>query len=321
MRCPFLREEQVKSCQAAPFRKALARSAARGESERCSSPAYVSCPMLRRSHEDHPNPSRCPFLRESLAQFCAATPRPAYVPWSESPELRCAHDGHRYCETFMAVAGGSPRVRSADRRCGGDDTVHAVSGVPVPGWLHYSESHFWLDLGDDDICHVGLDAFLAQLVGEIDQLAFVVVKGTARPSVVLTTRGLQLTLIFEQPLALVTANTRLRSNLDRLVADPYGRGWLFEARVPTAGRAGTPAQAAADLTRDLRSGPEAREWMASEVRRVSEHVHATLAEGESPALAADGGRFARGLLAGLDPEAARRLLQTLFPRLGTRRIR
>ena len=31
MRCPFLREEQIKSCQVAPLRKSLARSAAQVE--------------------------------------------------------------------------------------------------------------------------------------------------------------------------------------------------------------------------------------------------------------------------------------------------
>lgn len=36
MRCPFLRDEQVKACEAAPFRKSLARAAARGEGDRKS---------------------------------------------------------------------------------------------------------------------------------------------------------------------------------------------------------------------------------------------------------------------------------------------
>jgi len=109
VRCPFLREEQVKSCQVAPFRKSLARSFATGEGERCTSTDHRACPALRESREAHPDASRCPFLRESLVQFCAASPRPTYVPWSESPDLRCAHDGHRFCEVFLAAAGGSAR--------------------------------------------------------------------------------------------------------------------------------------------------------------------------------------------------------------------
>ncbi|HXY41829.1 MAG TPA: hypothetical protein VEQ10_19295 [Vicinamibacteria bacterium] len=105
MRCPFLREEQVKSCQAAPFRKSLARASVRSDLERCSSPAHVDCRVAPRSHEAHPSPEHCPFLKESLVQFCALTPLPIYVPWSDSPELRCAHSGHRSCELFR---GGPP---------------------------------------------------------------------------------------------------------------------------------------------------------------------------------------------------------------------
>ena len=103
MRCPFLREEQVKSCQAAPFRKSLARSAATGEGELCTSADHASCPVAPGSREAHPDAARCPFLRESLVQFCSAAARPTYVPWSESPELRCASDGHRFCELFLAA--------------------------------------------------------------------------------------------------------------------------------------------------------------------------------------------------------------------------
>jgi glycine cleavage system H lipoate-binding protein len=319
MRCPFLREEQVKSCQAAPFRKALARSVAHAELERCSSAAYVSCAMLRQSHEEQPNPTRCPFLSESLSQFCAATTRPAYVPWSESPELRCAHDGHRFCETFLSVAGAGSHRLGGSPADAGESSVETVAGVPVPSWLYFSESHFWLDVGEDDVCHVGLDALIAQLLGEVERLVFVVVKGSARPSVVVTVRGVELTLTFPQPLLLVGANTRLRSSLAKLSADPYGRGWLFEARLPSSARCSpAPLEAA---TEGLRRGPQARDWMAAEVRRVSERVHATLAAPDGPRLVADGGRFATNLLEGRDTEQAWRLLVALFPSCITRRIR
>jgi glycine cleavage system H lipoate-binding protein len=309
MRCPFLRDEQVKSCQASPFRKSLARSSAHGGPERCSSPDHASCPVARQSHEEHPSPSRCPFLQETLVQFCSATPVPTYVPWSCAPDARCAHDGHRFCELFRSAAGDAahgPARPPADPAAAG---VADVDGVPVPGWLLYAENHTWLDLGDDGLWHLGVDGFLAQVVGSVERLAFLAVKGTARPAVALTVRGVDLTLVFPRGQSIVAANTRLRSRLDRLTGDPYGLGWLFTVRAPA-----TPSFVG------LRRGGAAREWMAAETRRLTELVHARLAAPRGERIAADGGRFAPDLLAHLDREEILRLLADLFPIPDTRRI-
>jgi glycine cleavage system H lipoate-binding protein len=307
VRCPFLREEQVKSCHVAPFRKSLARSFATGEGERCTSADHRSCPLLRESREAHPDASRCPFLRESLVQFCAASPRPTYVPWSESPELRCGHDGHRFCELFLAAAGAAARGPARPSADPDEATTATVAGVSVPGWLFYADNHLWLDVGDDGLCHVGADAFLAMVVGEVERLAFLTVKGDVRPAVVLTVAGVDLTLVFPRRLSLVAANTRLRSALDRLVSDPYGLGWLFTARWD--GR-----------TEGLRHGGAARDWMAAEVARLTSAVHERLLRPrDGVALPADGGRPAPGFLRHLEHEDALRLLAAFFPLPATER--
>jgi glycine cleavage system H lipoate-binding protein len=299
VRCPFLREEQVKSCQVAPFRKSLARSSANGEGELCTSTDHRSCPAVHESHEAHPDAARCPFLRESLVQFCAASSRPTYVPWSESPDLRCGHDGHRFCALFLAAASArGPALPTADPDESG---TAVVDGVPVPGWLYYADNHMWLDAGDDGLCHLGVDAFLVRLVGEVERLTFLTVKGDVRPAVVLTVGGADLTLVFSRPLHLVAANTRLRSGLDPLVADPYGLGWLFTARwdVDAGG---------------MRHGRAAREWMASEVSRLSTVVHEHLLHPRAgAAMPADGGSPAPGFLRHLEREDVLRLFAAFFP--------
>ena len=300
----------MKSCEAAPFRKSVARSATTATAERCTSAGYASCPIAPQSREAHPSPSRCPFLRESLVQYCAATPRPTYVPWSASPELRCGHDGHRFCELFLAAAG----ARRAPARPAVEETGSVeVAGVPMPAWLHYAPNHLWLDTGDDGVWHVGVDAFVVQVLGIVERLAFLSVKGTARPAVVLTARGVDLTLVFDRELAIVAANTRLRSSLERLMADPYGLGWLFTLRAP--------ADAAGDVppSPGLRHGATAREWMTAEVRRLSDSVHARLATPRGGRQAADGGRFTAGLLAHLDREEILRLFADFFSIADTRR--
>ena len=317
MRCPFLREEQVKSCQAAPFRNSLARSAATGEGERCTSPKHASCPVAPHSREAHPDASRCPFLRESLVQFCAASPRASHVPWSESEDLRCAHDGHRFCVLFLAAAGAAARGPALPAPDYPEEAETAVvDGIPVPGWLFYADNHMWLDQGDDGLCHVGVDAFLARLVGKVERLTFLTVKGDVRPAVVLTVRGVDLTLVFARPLPLVAANTRLRSGLEHLTADPYGLGWLFTARWDE-GRRRRPEP---PLTAGLRRGRAAREWMASEVRRLSTVVHERFVPRQSGmALPADGGDPAPGFLKHLEHEDVLQLFAAFFPLPDARR--
>jgi glycine cleavage system H lipoate-binding protein len=309
VRCPFLREEQVKSCRAAPFRLTLASSATRAADERCTSPAHETCPAVHESREAHPSPGRCPFLQESLVQFCAASTVPSYVPWTSSPELRCAGDGHRFCELYLALAGAHRRGPGRAPSTPGEAETARVEGVLMPGWLSYAPNHMWLDVGDDGLCHVGVDDFLVQVVARVERLAFLSLKGVCRPAVVLTVGGVDLTLAFAHPLRLVAVNTRLRADLGRLVADPYGAGWLFEARLEH--RRGGPDETAG-LDDGLRRGAPAREWMAGEVRRLTRFAHDRLAAGPSP-LPADGGRFAPGLLDHLDREEALRLLADLFP--------
>jgi glycine cleavage system H lipoate-binding protein len=310
MRCPFLREEQVKSCRAAPFRMSLARSITRVADERCTSPDHAGCPTLADSREAHPSPGRCPFLQESLVQFCAASPVTTYVPWSSSPELRCGGDGHRYCELFLASAGPRGRGPAGTPTVAEEAETANVDGVSVPGWLFYAPNHMWLDIGDEGMCHVGIDDFLVQVVGGVERLAFLAVKGVCRPAVVLTAHGVDVTLVFAHPLRLVAANTRLRADPSRLTSDPYGAGWLFEGRCPERRRGGREVSVLPEP--GLRQGAAARDWMADEVHRVTRFAHERLLSGREP-LPADGGRFADDLLDHLEKEEALRLLAELFP--------
>jgi glycine cleavage system H lipoate-binding protein len=317
MRCPFLREEQVKSCRAVPFRKPLVSSALKGTDERCTSPEHVNCPAARQSHEAHPALGRCPFLQDSLVQFCAAAPLPTYVPWSESPELRCSHDGHRFCDSYLAAVGHGGRGPAA----AGDDPSRGrtidVDGVPMPAWLFYAGNHLWADVGDDGLVHLGADAFLTRLVGTVQRLAFLTVKGNVRPAVVLSVHGVDLTLTFACPLQIVAANTHLRSNLDRLTADPYGRGWLFEARVADARSASR-----GPIVDGLLSGQPARTWMAREIRRAAEFVHEHVVPRTSLGmLPADGGALAPDILRHLERDLILRLFAEIFPApMDTRRL-
>lgn len=290
MRCPFLREEQVRSCQASPFRKQIARRAAHGDEELCSSPDYRTCSVAPAHHETQPERSRCPFLVESLVQFCSAIPLARYVPWSEASLTMCGHDGHRFCDTFLEVAGLARREQGA---------VPDVDGMAVPGWLFFSPNHMWMDVGDDGLCHVGLDALLARVLGVVEHLVFATPKGTVRPKVVVTAGGVDLALTYPLAMPIVSINARLRSSLDRLTSDPYGSGWLFE------GRMDSPPEKMA-----LVSGESAREWMTREASRLTTFVHDDVLARK--AAAADGGVPVSGLVQHLDRDEIHRLFSAFF---------
>lgn len=260
MRCPFLREAQVKSCQASAYRKMIIRSAVPAGNERCLSPEYVHCPAAKQFHEELPSRSRCPFLQESLVQYCSAAPVTKYIPYTESILSKCGGERHHYCELFLGMA--RPAGKSACPRS------EEVDGIPVPERLYFSRNHFWLDLNDDGSFLIGIDGLLARVLGPITNVTFLPFRGSARPSVVFTVNGMDLQVVFPNPAAVSGVNAYLRANPERITADPYGLGWLFEGS-----DAGAAERANAPLFQGLSRGAEARRWMHDDLQRISVFIH------------------------------------------------
>ena len=104
MRCPFLREAQVKFCCASEFKKMIVRSQGDESNEICSSSAYAACPSVKQRHEELPSQAHCPFLQESLVQYCSGASVVKYVPYSDPSLSRCGTSSHRYCELFLMIS-------------------------------------------------------------------------------------------------------------------------------------------------------------------------------------------------------------------------
>jgi hypothetical protein len=104
MRCPFLREAQVKFCQVAPSHKLILRMPQLVVHEKCTSADYITCPSARECHVDFPDQNRCPLLQESLMQYCAAAPVIRYLPYSEPLLSRCGNETHLSCDLYLAMA-------------------------------------------------------------------------------------------------------------------------------------------------------------------------------------------------------------------------
>jgi glycine cleavage system H lipoate-binding protein len=299
MRCPFLREAQVKFCHASAYRKLIPRNMDHAELERCSSAAYESCPTLRQHREEGPRQSHCPFLHESLVQYCSAAPVTKYVPYSESLITKCGNDSHRYCELYLSMA-----EPPSD---GGNSCSDEVDGIRVPDKLAYSSNHMWMDIAEDGSCHVGVDAFCAKILSPLERAVFVPTR--SHPSVVLTTGSVDLQMTFPTPFLLTGMNSLLRTKPERLNADPYVLGWLFEGKVATQGFPGS-----CTCVSDLRTGGEARTWMQREVQRMNAFVHDLISSkqvGGVTALA-DGGTFADDFVRHLSREEIRQLHNRFF---------
>src|SRR5689334_611849 len=131
MNCPFLKETDVRYCQMAGVRKLIPAAPDTLGAEKCTSPSFATCPVYRKQAVESAAVSRCPWLQESLMQYCGAAPVPKFVPYSESMLSRCGNGAYRYCEVYIDLA--HP-----------ERDEEQVDGIRVPSWLQYTSNHLWL---------------------------------------------------------------------------------------------------------------------------------------------------------------------------------
>jgi glycine cleavage system H lipoate-binding protein len=271
MRCPFLREAQVKYCRASAFKKLIVQTPGQNMGDRCTSPDFVNCPAAHSLVDAHTGASQCPGLQEALTQYCAAASITKYIPYSEAVLSHCGTDSHRYCELYLAFAQPDQLHAPTSNAPAGDPShEYLVEGIRVPGGLTYSANHMWMDIGSDGLVHIGIDAFLAAMIDSIERITFVTTQGTHRPTVVFTIHGVDLQMVFPHPLRLNASNLYLRSNPSTILSDPYTLGWLFEGSIGDH----EPEKEIAALREGLVSGEAAAAWMNSEVTRMTQVVHA-----------------------------------------------
>jgi glycine cleavage system H lipoate-binding protein len=285
MRCPFLREAHVQSCRASSVRKMIAQTPGQSAPERCTSNAYHDCAAAKPLLEvDAPN-GHCPFLHDSLVQYCGAASLTKYIPYSEAVLSHCGTESHNYCELFLAFAHPGPMPEPTGD---GDASGEAmIDGVRMKKELWYAANHMWAEVSEDGIVHCGVDGFLAGLLGSIDRINYVTVQGVQRPTVVFTVNGTDVQMVFPLKMQITGVNTSLRTYPARLFSDPYTHGWLFEGSNLEAGS----GSASADPSTRLITGSDAVRWMTEEVRRVAAFVHGLTHQSAAAGmtLMADGG--------------------------------
>lgn len=255
MACPFLTEGRAQYCRAAPVRKLILDGPGVTSNGLCTSDRYQECDLAEKNLQPQ---DRCPHLEDVRVQHCGASPIPKPVPFSDSQISICNRGSFRYCDSYLAHA--------------------RPHGTPPSENLFHTPNHFWLDVDESGLCHIGIDDFLADVAGHVDAVAFATAQGVHCPGLTVTIHGLEWPMFFPNCLMIQKVNNRLRTEPSRLTSDPYGLGWLFEGQeMPGITRAG------------LVTGAPSMEWQKSERERFAREIHEMHAPG------CDGGLPAHGV--------------------------
>lgn len=196
-----------------------------------------------------------------------------------------------------------------------EDALHVANGqqVPVPVMMSFAgfeipkgyafhPGHTWLSDEGHQNARIGLDAFAANLFGQIDAIDFSELNRWVRQGQRLCTitRGdRKVDLLSPVEGVLTSINGGLRSNANLAADDPYQAGWLCTIKAPEL----------AINSKNLLQGPIVPAWMQNSVARVGEML-SQLAP--MPALAQDGGVPIKGLLFQMSPEVQQKLTKEFF---------
>ncbi len=306
MKCPFLRKMNVKFCGLCRSTK-IPLGAGEGSSERCTGPGYRECPLILDHPETDTTAEQCPQLSVGDVYYCTLAPGQKPIPCNLTALSRCTGDGHRYCQTFldMTGAGGKPQDEATE-----EGAATPEAGLPVPPGLAFSPNHMWLDMGEGQTCHVGVDAFFARVMGQVDEIVFPHSAHSRLPMVRFRSGGVDLEMVFPHPLQAYEVNSHLVADPSAAVNDPYGSGWLFEGAVLP----GTAPTQPHPLEKGLLRDDQARQWMRTECDRLDRFCHDRLIthSHDGQVLVQDGGRPADLVLRDLDRAAMVRLHEEFF---------
>ncbi|MCC7154792.1 MAG: hypothetical protein IT161_09485 [Bryobacterales bacterium] len=270
MGCPFLKESRVRTCRASTYRKAIA--AAPEADERCGTRRHLECPIFQAKAA--PSEETCPYRDEMLVQHCGASQVTKYIPYSTAEATRCGSDAYRFCDAYRAATGYKV----------GSESV--ADGVTVMEGLYYAPNHMWLSVSEAGQCHIGIDSLLARLLGRVERISFLTLRGVQRPAAVVTVCGVDWPLVFPNPILIESADLHLRAQPSRIASDPYGAGWLFNGWQP-------PGVTREAMFSNLVAGRRAVIWMRDEVTRLADHLMTLMsARSQEGPLLCDGGSLA-----------------------------
>ncbi len=258
-RCPFLREAQVKWCRAGPVRKQIVRHTGTSLHERCTSGEWMTCPTARVLHEDCPSLTHCPFLQETLAQYCSAAGISKFIPYNEVIPSRCSTDNHSYCQVFL-TSRASPPASWPTRSSG--------ATVPKNRNFLFTPNHMWIHVEEEGNLHIGVDTLLAEVLAKVGGVSFITSSSVCYPSVALSFGNTNVKLTFPLKMRQTGTNGAVVSDPSLITSFPYSRGWLFEGIDDSGDEGGVRPS----LVEGTMNRQNADQWIADERSSLAQYV-------------------------------------------------
>ena len=162
-----------------------------------------------------------------------------------------------------------------------------VDGFLVPQAVSYHSGHSWLVRERQNVVRVGADEFAAALAGKIEKIELPKPGQWIRQGQKILSfyrDGVKTEMVSPTEGEVMEINSEAAVHPDVVRKDPYGKGWLVAVHVPDE----------ESTNRNLVPKGLVREWMRDAVTRLY-----SLQPVLAGAVAADGGRPAEDLLAGL----------------------
>jgi glycine cleavage system H protein len=187
-------------------------------------------------------------------------------------------------KAMNTVAAETPRIAAAQT------SLEYVDGFLVPEKLSYHSGHAWLMHERKNLVRVGADEFAAALLGKVEKIELPKPGQWIRQGQRVLSfyrDGQKTEMVSPTEGEVMEINAEALKNPAILRQDPYGKGWLVAVHVPDEENTG----------RNLVPKRLVRDWMREAVERLYARQPAL-----AGAVAADGGRPAEDLLAGI-PDA------------------
>lgn len=167
-------------------------------------------------------------------------------------------------------------------------------GFDVPRDFAFHPGHTWaLDEGNE-VARIGMDAFAANLFGNVGRIEVQPLNRWVRQGQKLwtiTCGGITTEMLSPVEGVITSVNAKVQKNPNLAIEDPYGDGWICTVKAPEL----------AVNKRNLLQGTWVAPWMKNSITRLA---------ALSPSVAsADGGLPVKGLLQQLDPEVQRTVLR------------
>jgi glycine cleavage system H lipoate-binding protein len=173
-------------------------------------------------------------------------------------------------------------------------------GLEIPQNYCFHLGHMWVNQEGAGDARVGVDKFVTNLLGKIDQIDIRSANRWVRQGqklITLTSGNASIDLLSPVEGVVTAVNDEVLRDPNLLTSDPYENGWIAMVKAP-------------DLKmnqRNLIQGSMVAPWMQNNTSRLN-----ALLAGPAPARAQDGGFPVKGLFAQLDPELRQTVVKEFF---------